>query len=245
MSEGWIKLHRQIQECEIWDSDSPFDERSAWIDLLLLVNHRDKKTLFDKKPITVLRGQRITSIRKLAERWRWSFDRTRRYLILLEQLGMIKRESDNKRSLITIVNYSIYQDETITDEFTERSHISAQTDHRQVHRQVTNKNEKNEKNEKKYYEDENLNQSFLDYIKMRKDIKKPMSDRAITLAMNKLDELSGGDDETAIQILEQSIFHSWQGLFELKNEPKKVPQYKQFAHRDDGLTDLERELISN
>ena len=116
MNEGWIKLYRQIQECEIWDNDKPFDERSAWIDLLLLVNHKDKNTLFDKKPITVNRGQRITSIRKLAERWNWSYKRTREYLILLEELHMITRESDNQKSLITIVNYDIYQDDGITKE---------------------------------------------------------------------------------------------------------------------------------
>ena len=187
------------------------------------------------------KGQRITSIRKLSERWNWSVNKTYRYLHLLEDLGMITRESDNRRTLITIVKYEVFQDTQNTDEYTDRTLTNTLIEHSRN----TNKNEKNEKNEKKYYKDENLNQSFLDYIKMRKDIKKPMSDRAITLAMNKLEELSGGDDETAIQILEQSIFHSWQGLFELKNEPKKVPQYKQFAHRDDGLTDLERELISN
>lgn len=33
--------------------------------------------------------------------------------------------------------------------------------------------------------------------------------------------------------------------WERDDNKKKVPQYKQFAHRDDGLTDLERELISN
>lgn len=33
--------------------------------------------------------------------------------------------------------------------------------------------------------------------------------------------------------------------WERDDNKKKVPQYKQFAHRDDGLTDLERELLSN
>ena len=147
MSIGWIKLHRQIQDCEIWDNDNPFDDRSAWIDLLLLVNHRDKSTIFDGKPITVCRGQRITSIRKLAERWNWSYKRTRNYLMLLEQLKMITRESDNKKSLITIVNYDIYQDEGITEE-SQRNHRGITGESQGNHRLPTNKNEKNDKNEK-------------------------------------------------------------------------------------------------
>ena len=54
---------------------------------------------------------------------------------------------------------------------------------------------------------------------MRKRLKKPFtSDHAIQLAMNTLDRLSGGDSEKAIKIVNQSIEHSWQGLFELKEQ---------------------------
>ena len=237
MNEGWIKLYRKIQECDIWDNDEPFDYRSAWIDLLLLANHKDKDTIFDGKPIKIKKGQRITSIRKLSERWNWSVNKTYRYLHLLEDLGMITRESDNRRTLITIVKYEIFQDTQNTDEYTHEYTNRTLTNTLIEHSRNTNKNEKNEKNEKKYYKDENLNHSFLDYIKMRKDIKKPMSDRAITLAMNKLEELSGNDDEKAIQILEQSIFHSWQGLFELKGEKPK-PTKTMGKQNFDAFSDL-------
>ena len=75
---GWIKIHRQIQNCLIWD-DKPFNMASAWIDLLLLANHEDKETIFDKKPILVKRGQRITSVRELSSRWGWGKDKTLRF----------------------------------------------------------------------------------------------------------------------------------------------------------------------
>lgn len=110
MAVGWIKLHRQIQDNDMWDSqDEPFDKRSAWIDLLLLANHRDKETSFGNQIITVKAGQKITSLVKLAERWNWSRDKVRRFLDTLERLGMLVRKSDNKKTLITIVNYCIYQ----------------------------------------------------------------------------------------------------------------------------------------
>lgn len=74
-----------------------------------------------------------------------------------------------------------------------------------------------EKKEIVYYpNDEKLDVTFKDYINMRKEIKKPMTKKAIELAMSKLQELSDGDNDTAIQILEQSIMNSWIGLFELK-----------------------------
>lgn len=73
-----------------------------------------------------------------------------------------------------------------------------------------------------YPNDELLNKTFLDYITMRKQIKKPMTDRAIELAMKKLQELAthkhsfSMDNDLAIKILEQSIMSCWQGLFPLK-----------------------------
>ena len=109
-SIGWICLHRKIQECFLWVEDEPFDRRSAWIDLLLLANHEDKKMMFDAKPIVVKRGQRITSIRLLSERWGWSKTKVTTFLKVLEEEGMIIRDSDKKRTLLTVVNYDLYQD---------------------------------------------------------------------------------------------------------------------------------------
>ena len=80
------------------------------MDLVMMVNHEDKEIIFNGKPFTVKRGQRITSIRGLAERWHWSVNRTLRYLRLLEELGMIHRDSNAKRTLLTIANYRVYQD---------------------------------------------------------------------------------------------------------------------------------------
>ena len=77
-----------------------------------------------------------------------------------------------------------------------------------------------DKKNKYYPEDELLDNAFSDYVSMRKQIKKPMSDRAIELAMKKLNELSSGNNDTAIAILNQSIMNSWQGLFPLKQKNK-------------------------
>lgn len=115
MAEGWIKIHRKLLSCDIWDNDQPFDMRSAWVDLILLANHRDVEMLFDYEPLTIKRGQYLTSVRKLGARWGWSKNRTLKYLRLLENLKMIERESSSKRTLITIVNYGVYQDARDTD----------------------------------------------------------------------------------------------------------------------------------
>ena len=103
--EGWIKTYRKIQDCWIWQIDKPFDERSAWIDLLLSANHKDVKIPFNGELILVERGQFITSVRKLSEKWKWNKDRVLKFLRLLEKDGMISKNSDRYRTLITIDNY--------------------------------------------------------------------------------------------------------------------------------------------
>lgn len=78
---------------------------------------------------------------------------------------------------------------------------------------------KGSKPEPVYYPlDEKLNAAFADYVDMRKQIKKPLTERAIELAQKKLEELSKGDNDVSILILEQSVMNCWQGLFPLKED---------------------------
>jgi DNA replication protein DnaD len=106
--QGFIYLERAIRDHWLWEI-KPFSKGQAWIDLILLANHQDNKTPFDGKLITVKRGSFITSIRKLADKWGWKRDKVAEFLDLLEQDGMIQRDSNHRRTVITIKNYRIYQ----------------------------------------------------------------------------------------------------------------------------------------
>lgn len=65
-----------------------------------------------------------------------------------------------------------------------------------------------------------LDEAIHEFIKFRKGMKKPMSDRAVTLMMNKLETLSH-DKYEQVQILNQSIMQGWTGVYELKGENKQ------------------------
>ena len=108
-NDGYFLVHRKIQDCWIWTSDEPFDRRSAWIDIIMMANHKDTKILFDGELVTVKRGQRITSIRALAARWKWGKAKVSEFLKVLEEDGMITKESDSRRTLLTVINYGFYQ----------------------------------------------------------------------------------------------------------------------------------------
>lgn len=109
MGKGWICLHRKIQDSAIWMQDEPYDMRSAWIDLLLTANHEDRKIIFDGHMREVKRGQILTSVTKLAERWKWTPKKARKFLRLLEEDQMIEKKSDNRATLLTLLNYAKYQ----------------------------------------------------------------------------------------------------------------------------------------
>lgn len=108
--KGFIALYRELSDHWLWD-DKPFSRGQAWIDLLLTVNHTDKKIMFNGELTTIKRGQTITSIRQLCDRWGWSNNKVTRFLKILESEQMLTRKSDSKKTVITIDNYGFWQDQ--------------------------------------------------------------------------------------------------------------------------------------
>ncbi|WP_051624048.1 hypothetical protein [Clostridium akagii] len=163
VERGWICLYRKIQDSWLW-KEKPFSKGQAWIDLLLSANHQDKKTLFDSNLIEVKRGQFITSIRKLCEKWGWSNSKVKRLLELLKTDGMITYKSDTKKTTINIVNYGIYQDMGITKSTTETSPIN----HRSITETPQKHTNNNVNNDNKYSLNSNefrLSQYLFNHIK--------------------------------------------------------------------------------
>lgn len=115
MAKGWIKLHRQIADNPIWFDSEPFDRRSAWIDLLLQANHERRQFLSNGQMLTLEPGQLITSIPILAKRWKWSPNKVRRFLRLLDGSAMSHTDGSARGTLITIVNWGKFQGEGHTD----------------------------------------------------------------------------------------------------------------------------------
>ena len=218
LSNGWIKLHRKILDCFIWQ-DKPYDKARAWIDLLLIAMHHDKKMLIDDEVVIIQRGSFMTSIVKLADRWGWSRNKVVRYLDMLESEQMLNTKRTPKGTLVTIVKYDDYQLSDVSCESTNES-----ADESQNKNIKNNKNVKNEKKERKgqavyYPNDELLNNAFKEFLTMRNKIKKPLATKqALTRMMNKIEKLSCGDNDLAIKILNQSTDHCWQDVYELKSD---------------------------
>ena len=233
---GWIKISRNIQECDLWVDDEPFDRRSAWIDLLLMANHEDKKIIFNGRPMVVERGQRITSVRKLAERWRWSKHKVCDFLDLLEEEERIVTQRDTRKTLVTIVNYGIYQDAgTASGTPKGRQRDTEGTPKGQ------NKNDKNEKNEKKIYgEFANVLLSDAEVEKLKAEF--PEWQQAIEFLSAYIEE-KGYKSKSHYLAIRRWVIGAVQEKAKKKTQPKKPHQ--QMMTKDADLSDLERRLLAN
>lgn len=169
---GWISLHRSIEDHWLWETDRAFTRLEAWIDILLMVNHKERKIMIGNDLITVKRGQKITSIRKLCERWSWSNSKVKKFLELLERDEMLIVKSDTKKTVITVVNYDFYQSQDYKkrhESDTETTEKRRESDTKAT-RKHTNNNDNNELimnnnvNKSVGVVSENLNQDYSEII---------------------------------------------------------------------------------
>jgi hypothetical protein len=174
MNHGFIKLHRKIQEHWIYQEKRKFSRYEAWLDLLMMANHKDNKFVFGNEMVEVKKGSFITSELKLMDRWDWGKAKLRNFLELLEKDEMIIKKSDRKKTTITICNYCIYHDYETENR--------PQTDHEQTTNRLpadTNKNEKNEKKkdsrQKQVYDETSIYYQLA--LKLYEGILKNMPDK--------------------------------------------------------------------
>lgn len=134
MGNGWICLHRSLMDH--WAYSDPVALK-AWIYILLTANHKASKVLFDGDLLTVNKGQFLTSVRKFAEKVGCTRRKAENLLELFEKDEMIKRNRYKRGTLLTVVNYGIYQDKRDSDDATESTSEST-TDSTTESTQTTN-----------------------------------------------------------------------------------------------------------
>lgn len=245
---GYIKIDRKITE---WEWYKNLNTKVVFFHCLLKANWKDGK--FEGKIIK--RGSFVTSIKKLSLELFLTEDEVRTAIKHLISTGEITKQTTNKYSVITVSNYELYQDvpeqipsnsQTDTKQIPNNSHSIPKQfptiEERKNIRREEGKKERRKEDKKEgtnvpkkkepavyYPNDENLNKAFVEFLKMRKTIKKPLETKTgITRAMNRLEKLSGGDNDLSIQILEQSIYHCWQDIYELKSDSRKKQEINVF-----------------
>lgn len=106
--EGYIALHRKIEENEFYFSEK-FTKSQAWIDLLLLATHSNHTAFIRGFEIKLKPGELCRSQLTLAKRWKWNFKTVKKFLNLLEKREMVETKTDNITTVIFIKNWKHYQ----------------------------------------------------------------------------------------------------------------------------------------
>lgn len=220
VSYGYVKLHRQILDWGWYDTPNTF---KLFIHLLLTANHKEGVW----KNVTIMPGQRITSVQKLCSEINLSTQQIRTALDHLIATKEITIKTTKTYTLITIANWSLYQqqDEIPTNNITYESTTTVTNDQQTINKRATNEQQlsKNEKNKKNNIDSELrsrvaeycgtdlvLAERLNEWIEMRKDIKsKITSVRALNIALNKLTSLGGNP----VEIVEEAILRNWKSFY--------------------------------
>lgn len=221
--DGFIRIHRKMLDNPIVFKDS--DHVAVWIWLLLQADKQaGKSVIFKNEKIILKPGQILTTRKEIAEALNISENKVYRTTKLFESEQQIEQQKSNRNTLITLLKWSEYQKSE--QQIKQQIDNKRTTDEQQKPKKKTVKKKQTKPIEPKVYypNDEKLNQTFLEYIENRKQMGKPMTELAITKAMNNLAKLStvNGvmDNDKAIAIIDQSIAAGWQGLFPLKENYK-------------------------
>ena len=75
-------------------------------------------------------------------------------------------------------------------------------------------------------DDEDLKNLYYEFIKMRKLIKSPMTDRALTTLIDKVNTLEPSSIERQKKLLENSIVNNWKSVYPLKDNESKGSNIK-------------------
>lgn len=231
--EGWIKIYRKIVENPYYFSEK-FTRSQAWIDLLILANHKQGMFYIRGIKIIVKRGQIGWGVERLSQRWKWSRGKVERFLNDLEIENQIVRQKTNATTLISLVNYDLYQEDyksnrASNNNLNEKTNENAKK-FETIKQKDLNKNDNNMKNNENDNNEDEIETLILPFnskafedlwnLLIKEKKWKYKSTAALKLSLEKLSKV---DELTAKQMIENTIAGEWQGLFELKekNSDKK------------------------
>ncbi len=138
---GWIKLHKKLLKNPIFLHPNILQ---LFLYCLLSANYEEKRILWNDKEQIIPRGSFITGRKRLAEDTKQAETTIYRNLKILSNLGMISLKTNNRFTLIEVVNYCNYQ---VSDSESEQQMDNKRTtDGQQVDTTKKLKNIKNIKN---------------------------------------------------------------------------------------------------
>lgn len=221
----FITIPRSIFRDEALD-DGKFSRREAFLFLVQKAVYQPQTVTIKGGRVELKRGQLCASVRFLADTWGWSKDKVSRTLSDFVSERRIDIFKDTLTSIISIVNYDLYQPSSDTHKDTNKdtdkdtckdTNKDGDKDTNKDKYNKDNKENKDNKQKKTSSEvKESLSFPFSSDAFMQtwgKLVKEPKwkykTVNALQLSLNKL---SRYDERFAIKLMEEAIEHGWQGV---------------------------------
>lgn len=240
MSEGnFIKLYRATLKNPVVMKDA--DHLAIWIWLLLNVTWTPKDVWFGGKRITLNPGQMTTGRKRIAEELSVSESKVQRVLKVFESEQMIEQVTDHRSRLISIVSWNRYQSieqvyEQEVNDFRTGSEqvLNTNKEYKNIRNKelIEKENKKKKKSEPKYIREDlpkSIEEALDAYVEMRRKHHWDFGQRAQVLFFRKLDELSNGNEELAVAIIDQATLNNYRSVYPIKDswkyknaEPRKT-----------------------
>lgn len=211
MNDGWIKYFRKIED---WSFYKDYKTKHLFEHCLIKANTSEKEW----NGVTIPRGSFITSTKHLSEETGLTVKEVRNCLEKLKHAQNVASKGTNKYTLISVVNYEVYQDK--------HSKKGKQTGKQRANKGQQHKNNKNKKKNNiiinnniigQFYENEKLNNTFKTFLTMRDNLNVPNSEEAIKIIKDKMSKYSDEDKQV---MLENAISNGWKNVYPVKKENK-------------------------
>lgn len=238
MNKGHFPIFRKIFNSDLWGHKVA---RDVFIYILGHIAHYPTKVCASYGCVELKPGQMVTGIHRLAEDNLFTPREIRTSLNYLQSTSRIARETTNKYSIITVINWEHYRDaQTSTDKQNDK-HADKQTTSRRQHirsKEVKNKEEDQHQDPARAKRPAPVfvlpgsidPETWKAFEEHRNRLRKPMTNRARLLIVNSCLKI-GGDPNA---LLDQSIRKGWQDVFPIKdpiggngagNEEPKKPRH--------------------
>lgn len=215
--DTWLKLYRKLLKSPIFENEKAL---KIWIWCLLKATHIEREQLVGQQIVHLEKGQFVFGREKASDELGMTESTVYKYIKLLEKLQMISINSNNKFSVVSIEKWEDYQDKK------QQSNNKVTTKEQQSN---TNKNVKNVNNIYKeieaFTQNENLINSFVEFIQYRKQKNKVLTEIGLKKILNQFKKWNYTDEE-CIQSINNSIINGWTGIFEIKDR-KPIIENKQ------------------
>ena len=163
MHNGFIALHRKLLQNPIFDNPNLL---KMWLWCLLKATHTEHKQLIGLEVIELKKGQFITGRFSGANELKVNESTWYKHIKLLEQLEMITLKSNNKYTVVSVVNWELYQ----VDKKENNNKITTKEQQNNTNNNVNNVNKEyctivsylNDKTNKKFKASSSKTKSLID-----------------------------------------------------------------------------------